>query len=259
MSDALHPIVGDRIIAGEGTQLADWQKWAALHQLPPLNLSTLKNTQRICIFAPHPDDEILGCGGLLQIMAARGHPIILFSVTNGTQSHPHSTIYPPEKLAYVRPQETQHALAVLGLTQQVEHVLLDLPDGEVYQQQAVLTKKIVPYLGADDVLVAPFIHDGHPDHEATGQVVQRLALQHGLTFWQVLIWAWHWAVPADHRIPWHSARKLNLNNDQLQQKRAAIACFKSQISRDESTGHAPIVSASTIERLLQSFELYLVN
>ena len=253
-----HPIVGNRVIEGDGTSQEDWQNWSGLQDLPRFDIAkNFAPHQRVCIFAPHPDDEVLGCGGLLQQLAANGNPIVLIHVTNGTQSHPNSQIYSQESLDIIRPQESVKALEVLGIAHQVKTIALDLTDGNVFTQQDQFQQKLSAIIQPDDVLVTPFMHDGHPDHEATGLVVASFAKHHHLACYQVLIWAWHWAKPADNRISWHHAIRVDLTPEQLQRKIEAIACFKSQITADESTGSPPILSAQTIARISQPWEVYL--
>lgn len=258
MSEHNHPIVGDRVIEGDGTSQDAWQNWQGLQVLPRLNIDKrFLPHQRVCVFAPHPDDEILGCGGMLQQLAENGNPILLVHVTNGTQSHPDSQIYPPQTLDVIRPQESLAALEVLGITEQVSIISLELSDGDVFAEQDKFNEKLATVIQPDDILVTPFMHDGHPDHEATGQVVAAFAKQHNLDCYQVLIWAWHWAKPADERIPWDSAVRLDLSAEQLARKTQAIDCFASQTTVDESTGNPPILSAQTIARISQLWEVYL--
>lgn len=253
-----HPIVGDRVIKGDGTSQDTWKNWSGLQELPRLDIvKSFAPNQRVCIFAPHPDDEVIGCGGLLQQLAANGNPIVIIHVTNGTQSHPNSTIYTQEKLNIIRPQETIKALEVLGLAEQVTTIALNLTDGDVFTQQDEFHQKLTAVIQPDDILITTFMLDGHPDHEVTGQVVTAFAKQHHLACYQVLIWAWHWAKPADTRIPWRCAIRVDLTTEQLQRKRAAIACFESQIATDTSTGNPPILSTQTIARISQPWEVYL--
>lgn len=266
-----HPIVGDRVIEGEGTSQQAWQNWQGLHDLPRLEVNksfcadlpahepSEAGTQlpRVCVFAPHPDDEILGCAGLLQQLTANGNPLLLVHVTNGTQSHPDSEIYPPHKLAVIRPNESVAALKALGIAHQVTTIALELEDGKVFQQQQLFYQKLADIIGPNDILITPFVHDGHPDHEATGHVVTTYAKQHNLACYQALIWAWHWAEPADSRIPWQNAVRFELTTEQLQRKVDAIYCFESQITVDDSTGNPPILSAQTITRISQPWEVYL--
>ena len=37
----------------------------------------------VLIFAPHPDDEILGCGGYMALCADRGDEVTVVVVTSG--------------------------------------------------------------------------------------------------------------------------------------------------------------------------------
>lgn len=253
-----HPIVGDRVIEGDGTSQDAWKNWLGLQDMPRFDIAkSFAPHQRVCIFAPHPDDEVLGCGGLLQQLAANGNPIVLIHVTNGTQSHPNSHVYSQEKLNIIRPQESIKALEVLSVAHQVMTIALDLTDGNVFAQQDQFHQKLSTIIQPNDILITPFMHDGHPDHEATGQVVVSFAKQHHLACYQVLIWAWHWAKPADGRIPWHCAKRVDLTTEQLQRKIKAIACFESQITADDSTGNPPILSAQTIARISQPWEVYL--
>jgi LmbE family N-acetylglucosaminyl deacetylase len=253
-----HPIVGDRVIEGDGTSQEAWQNWVGLQDLTQLEITkSFTPYQRVCIFAPHPDDEVLGCGGLLQQLAANGNPIVLIHVTNGTQSHPNSQIYSQESLNIIRPQESVKALEVLGIAHQVTTIALDLIDGEVFAQQDQFHQELSAIIQPEDILITTFINDGHPDHEATGQVVASFAKQQHLACYQVLIWAWHWAKPGDSRIPWHCAMRVNLTTEQLQRKLQAITCFKSQITADDSTGSPPILSAKAIARISQPWEVYL--
>src|SRR5262249_48853852 len=54
---------------------------------PPLLLSTkelvIPSDIRLMVFAPHPDDETLGAGGLIQRVLARGGAVRVVFVTNG--------------------------------------------------------------------------------------------------------------------------------------------------------------------------------
>ena len=249
--------VGDRLIEGAGTAHQDWLNWSGLHQLKPLDLSMrFPVGKRVVVIAPHPDDEILGCAGLLQQLADLQREIILVAVSNGTQSHPDSQMYTPEQLNTIRPAETQQALETLGISHRVKRIALNFMDGEISRQKHQLQQALTTLLSPDDILVSTFDQDGHPDHEATGQVVQQLANDTHLICYQVLIWAWHWASPNDQRIPWHKTLKLPLSAQQLHNKHKAIGCFKSQLEVDHSTAQPPVLSKQTVQRMLMPYEVY---
>lgn len=253
-----HDIVDDRVIFGDGTSTQVWENWQGLQQLPALDLKhAFPQQRRVCILAPHPDDEILGCGGLIQQLIAQGNPILIIAVTNGTASHPYSKQYTAQDLDQLRPQETLAALAHLGATDQVQRIALNLPDGQVYQQKNSLYLALENIIQDQDILVATFAQDGHPDHEGTGKIAEKFARDHGLVCYQVLIWAWHWAKPNDERIPWQRAQRLDLSSHQQHKKRQAIDHFKTQIERDPTTMNAPILSQQAIERICKAWEVYI--
>ena len=253
-------LVGDRLIYGEGTSYDEWSNWPGLDNLTPLDLTAhFPEGHRVLIVAPHPDDEILGCAGLMQQLVQLNREVVLVAVTNGTQSHPDSLLYTPEQLNHIRPAETEAALKVLGIDHSVQRIALNIMDGEVTSQQQQLDQALQSLIQPNDILVCTFEKDGHPDHEATGTVVKQLAHIMQLSCYQVLIWAWHWAIPNDRRIAWEKGLKLRLTTQQLALKKAAISCFKSQIETDSTTGQPPILSSTTIQRILMPCEVYICD
>ncbi|MGE0314731.1 MAG: PIG-L deacetylase family protein [Lautropia sp.] len=69
----------------------------------------------IVVLAPHPDDESLGCGGLLaNAFAGKGATVVC--LTDGSGSHPRSRRYPAPRLAERRARELREAVTRLGGT-----------------------------------------------------------------------------------------------------------------------------------------------
>ena len=97
----------------------EWQQKASL----PIAAQP-SSRDSILVFAPHSDDETLGCGGMLATAAKNGAKVHVALITNGdgfriAVSRAYRTIrVTPSKcveFAYLRQQETLHALAVLGV------------------------------------------------------------------------------------------------------------------------------------------------
>ena len=245
-----------RHIAGAGTPDASWQAWGGLRDLPEVSAAALVPPgRRAVIVAPHPDDEVLACGGLLQLLAAQGSRTVLVAVTDGAASHPGSTAYTPEQLARLRPRETEAALEALGVAGPAM-VRARLPDGAVGacidQLQTLLRHMLRP----GDVVFTTWRRDGHPDHEACGLAAAIAAGACRATVVEMPVWTWHWAAPGDARLPWSRARRLDLGGDVLRRKREAVGCFTSQLHDDPSTGQPAILPAHVLARLLHPYEIY---
>ena len=68
------------------------------------------------------------------------------------------------------------------------------------------------------------------------------------------VWGSHWNAPGDSPMPLARASKLSLPADSLARKRAAMACFNSQLRPDGDA--APVLTEAAVDRLLTAFELF---
>jgi LmbE family N-acetylglucosaminyl deacetylase len=247
----------DNPIVGNGTSLQAWNGSKKLAVLPLISADTLVPiNHRAVIIAPHPDDEILGCGGLMRQLAMLGRPLKLISVTDGSASHPGSATWPVERLSVVRPQESAEALRRLDLPMHsLKWIRGGFTDTTVAQQEDQLTAFIQRYLQPTDVVFTTWANDGHSDHEAVGRASARAAAAVGARFHEVPIWAWHWASPEDDRLPWDRARKISLDPATIARKRHAAHAFASQLEGDPQIGLGPVLAADVLERLMQPFEV----
>ena len=251
-------LVDKRVIEGQGTTEAQWLASSGLAHIPVVSAATLVPPAcRMVVVAPHPDDEILMVGGLLQHMLRLARNVLLVAVTDGTASHAGSTDWPRERLARERPRESHAALETLGLP--VEPMLrLEFADGELQRLQPQLAERIAQVIRPRDVVFTTWQHDGHPDHEATGHACATAAGHVGATLIEVPVWAWHWARPGDARLPWHRARQLVLDDAAVQLKQEAVKAFVSQLLPDPSTGAGPVLRSTTVARAARSFEMVFV-
>jgi LmbE family N-acetylglucosaminyl deacetylase len=243
------------LIRGPGTTLAEWQSSRALAQVPTITHQRLvPKGQRLVVIAPHPDDEILGCAGLLAGMKGREADVLMIAVTDGEASHPGSLTWPASRLRQQRPLESARALEQLGLdVDALNWQRLCLPDSGVAGQESQLLQRLETVLRPGDRVVTTWQLDGHCDHEATGRATALAASKTNACLIEVPVWAWHWAQPQDPRIPWGRAHKFLLDPLVLARKRRAIAAHNSQTNAD---GQRPaVLEEETIERLLQPFEL----
>lgn len=129
----------------------------------PANLPT-----PIWIVAPHPDDEALGCGGLLAYLSDLGREVWAMLVTDGGLSHPNSASYPRPQLVQARLAEWQAGLTELGIPPERTRAL-GFPDGNLgaSDSQAVQAAIRLAWENAPPrTLLLPWRRDPHPDHRA---------------------------------------------------------------------------------------------
>jgi LmbE family N-acetylglucosaminyl deacetylase len=246
----------DRPIEGAGTSAFDWRRHVARLEILPTTVDALvPRGGRAVIVAPHPDDEVLGTGGLIAQLARRGRWPLIVAVTDGGASHARSSYWTRQRLASTRPLETAAALAHLGM-HDVRPMRLGLPDGRVRVHEQALVAALLDVVRTGDTIFAPCLLDGHPDHEATGRAASAAATAVGATCVQVPIWMLHRARPDDPNIPWRSALRLPLDAATVAAKRAAAWCFRSQIEPDPASGAAPVLDARMLARWLGPDELY---
>ena len=155
---------------------------------------------RVVVVAPHPDDESLGCGGLLALLAARGQAAAVIVMTDGARSHPNSAAYPGPRLAALREKETCAAVVALGLPEEAIHFLrypdcgLPAPESAEFAEAAMALAKKLDALEAQTVL-APWRRDPHCDHVATWALLRaaRPQLRAPVRWLEYPVWAWEHA------------------------------------------------------------------
>src|ERR1700731_2508358 len=73
--------------------------FASANALPVADLDQIFGTGGIVVVAPHPDDETLGCGGLIALASQLGRNIQVVFISDGVGSHPNSRLYPRTNIA----------------------------------------------------------------------------------------------------------------------------------------------------------------
>jgi LmbE family N-acetylglucosaminyl deacetylase len=215
-----------------------WLDWVG--GLPALEIGRA----RLVIVAPHPDDETLACGGLIADASATGRLIEIVAVTDGEQSHPGTP-----GLAQHRRAEQDRALDHLGARGSVHR--LEFPDSGVARRLDELVDRLHRVVGHDAVLVAPWSHDGHSDHDACGGAARRVANATGCRLLAYPVWAWQWATPAE--FAGDDWRTLAMTSGAHRAKLAAIAEYLSQTT---ATYGAVVVSDDMLTRFRRRVEVF---
>jgi len=121
---------------------------------------------RILVVGPHPDDQELGMGGTIALLADQGHEILLLDMTNGEPT--------PRGSPEIREAEAAEACrALAGESGRVRRVLLGLPNRRVeHSLEARHAVAGVIRAFQADLIFVPHFEDAHPDHVAVTRIVE---------------------------------------------------------------------------------------
>ncbi len=233
------------------------EEWSARVARAAIPLFESIRERRVVIVAPHPDDEVLGAGGLIQTALRERCLVEVIAVTDGEASHPDSLSPAAANLAAIRVQESETALRRLGWKQPTV-TRLHFPDGDVAIHSNELFDALAKVVVPDDLCVAPWSRDGHPDHEATAAAAMRASREVGARSLGYLVWAWHWANPEGEDIPWATCRRLDLGRRARARKRWATSAFQSQIRPlGTTTNDAVVLPEDVLRRYWRPYEIYV--
>jgi bacillithiol biosynthesis deacetylase BshB1 len=182
----------------------------------------------ILVIGPHPDDQELGMGGAIALLASQGHRVHLVDMTNGEPT-PLGT---PEQ----RAAEAEAAAKILG----VQRTLLDFPNRRVVHSIEARHKvAAVIRVHRPDWLFLPFPMDAHPDHVAVTRIGEDARFDAKLTRTDIPGEPWY-----PKRIIYYYCTHLRMNfqptfcldvSDQIETKMAAIRAYNSQMVANNST------------------------
>ena len=206
----------------------------------------------VLIVAPHPDDEVIGCGGVIQKALAAGKKVRVAFATSG-DGYPKAAaalLAKPEadltgadlaRLGATREREAIAAAAILGLGE--SHLLfLRHPDGaleRVERQAAEGFEEVVLESRASEIYVSSAA-DEHADHRATHRLVAHAA-RNGDPATALFTYMVHGAGETwpsagrrfergalDRAIPWPPPVRITLTRTQVATKLRALKAHASQ-------------------------------
>jgi LmbE family N-acetylglucosaminyl deacetylase len=228
--------------------------------LDPLSLAA----RRVTVIAPHPDDESLGCGGLIAALAADGRAVQVVFVTDGAGSHPNSATWPSARLALQRRKEAAAALGCLGAVGEPP-VFLDLPDAHMPALDDPAGEAGVDDLArlltafSPELVLLPWRRDPHCDHRDAWVMAQAALSRARLTPQRLEYAVWLDELGDDADRPRKGEAKAVAFDISavVALKRKAVQAHVSQTTDlidDDPTGFR--LTAETIERLVQPVERY---
>jgi LmbE family N-acetylglucosaminyl deacetylase len=171
---------------------------------------------------PHPDDEVLMFGGLIDLQRRRGVTVHVVAVSDGEAANDDAA---PLELAEIRRAEQAAALSELAIHAD-DVVRLGLPDGGVAGHEDVIADAVSRF--DDALVVAPWNLDHHTDHEACGRGAELACASSGAALYSGIFWAWQHTDP--DRLVHERMIQLRLVGETAERRRAALAHHRSQLS-----------------------------
>lgn len=198
----------------------------------------------ILVIGPHPDDQELGMGGTIALLAAQGHNILLLDITDGEPT-PHGS---PE----VRAKEAAEAARALSAPNNpVKRILLGLRNRFV-EHSVEARHKVAGVIRAHQaqILFVPHPDDAHPDHRAVTRITEDARFDAKLTKLDMPIpegltpgsptypkWLIHYYATHLRAVP-QPTFLIDISSH-LEHKMQSIAAYKSQFEANPKNRQVP--------------------
>jgi len=189
----------------------------------PVAPAPLPEAGSVLAFAPHPDDEVFGCGGVLALYRQRGAKVHVHILTDGAGYAPDEA---RQDIALTRNSESDAALAQLGIDPASHAGLRDRGLSGCASLSEHLAKLIRQH-GADMVL-APSLWEIHPDHLALGRAVLAAVTRLEASAPRLLLYEIGAPLRPNLLVDITGVWPLKL---------AAMHCFRSQLERQDYVAH----------------------
>jgi len=219
------------------------------------------NRKKIIVFAPHPDDETVGCGGAIAKRISQGYDVLIVVMTDGRHAFSHSlgihSDPSPEEVKMKRREEIKGVMKIYGLPEE-NLILLDFEDRKL-QENAEEAEEIVAQIlekNRPEEIYFPAKQDYHKDHKATNRIVKNSIRKLGLptTKYQYIVshrFSRIGPIYNDLLEPFKHTIFMDIS-EFLRLKEQALRAYMSEISIISKTQKRPIVEDH--EQYLRPYE-----
>lgn len=226
------------------------------------------------VFAPHPDDETLGCGGTIIKKKRAGAKIRIVFTTDGRYAQ---DLIPGDELKAIRAREAIAAARSLGLEEN-DVIFLEFENRKLRENQEAAINKVTEILLQEQPMqiFIPYYKDILPDHVFTNRIVlsalgvcgrKSIVYEYPVWFW----YHWPWvSVSWCRQHKRHILVRLKCNllaglrflkdfhcfvyiGDVLKLKRTAVENYQSQMRRPVPDPHLPMLADVSNGEFLQCF------
>ena len=232
--------------------------------------------KKAVVFAPHPDDETLGCGGVIAKKVDEGYDVSVVFITDGRHSLTElgiSSKITPIEMKEMRRKEAIKATEILGLHEN-NLLFLDYEDTTLEENREHVQKRIIKVLKdvSPNEVFFPQEREYNIDHRLTSVIVReaiRISKLHPVEYQYVIAWSFPFYlllhVVGEHTFDLLTSSFLKKNlilvdiTEFLSLKEAAIQKYKSQITVISNEQNRPALKHSFLKRFLKNEEKFFVN
>ena len=186
-----------------------------MRQILRIQVLTYVKADKVLALAAHPNDDILGCGGLLKILADNGSKIKVIYFADGSRGT--KSAEARRDIIADREEEARKAGEVVGIGAQE---FIRLPDSDLKPsvEVAARIRREVEF-DMPDLILAPHFEDIHPDHHSVAEI-----LHIGLKGFEKHLNIWLYEVWASSRV-----NRIVSIDDVLDDKKDALRKHKTQL------------------------------
>ena len=210
------------------------------------------------IFSPHQDDACLGCGGVISKKIKSKEKVTVVDVTDGRncfwlmfgiKKDP-----TPKETISIRKNEDKKAMKKLGVDEK-DLFFLGYEDGLLYKHKAEAKNKILKLISEikpSEIYICS-TKDKHPDHVLTNVLVKECLkeLDLDLRLYEYFIWS-RFGIETN---PPEDLIRIDIKNE-IKNKKEAIECYKSKISKFTSTQKSPVLDEKFLSFFYKNHELF---
>jgi LmbE family N-acetylglucosaminyl deacetylase len=136
----------------------------------------INDIKKLVVFAAHPDDETIGCGGLIKKLTETGADVVVVFATSGNTGIDQTKRF-KGNITLKRIKEAKRAAKILGIKKIIEwkYGSQQLKYNIKILHQAIKTIRIEK----PDLIITHSNHDRHNDHAALYKIITQANLKAG--------------------------------------------------------------------------------
>ena len=235
-----------------------------------------KMKKKAIVFAPHPDDETLGCGGTIARKLNEGYDVSVVFITDGRHSLTSlgvSSGPTPIEIKEIRKEEALRATRILGL-QEKNLLFLDFEEKTLEKHERQLRERIVEIL--EDIspleIFFPQEKEYHIDHRITNKIVRTaigISNLRPIEYQYTIAWSFpfylFWHVMNEYTFDRFSLKfthgdLIHLDISKfLHLKQMAVNEYKSQTTVMANGQKRPVLKRSFIKRFMKNKERFIIS